>query len=132
MQFHIVYKLTGSNWNVTYYGKTEHHFNVRSSEHLGISHLTGKRVEWKPSVASNHLLLHYRDSDFNNFTILCRYNNRLWLFFQKLILISRDFRFRNKETTLFHYYYLITLRFYQWDLDNFLDNIFWYNKIKLL
>ena len=35
-----------------------HHLNERSSEHIGISHLTGKEVECKPSVVSHHLLLH--------------------------------------------------------------------------
>ena len=37
--------------NVTYYGKSERHLNVRSSAQLGISYLTGKkRVECKPSA----------------------------------------------------------------------------------
>ena len=44
--------------------KTERHLNVRSSEHIDISHLTGKSVECKPSVVSDHLLLYNHDSDF--------------------------------------------------------------------
>ena len=58
-----------------YYSKTEHHLNVRSSEHIGISYLTGKRVECKLSAVSDHLLLNNHDSDFNNLTILDRDNN---------------------------------------------------------
>ena len=38
LQSHLVYKFLSGNCNVTYYGKTEHHLNVRSSEHIGISH----------------------------------------------------------------------------------------------
>ena len=55
LQSHIVYKFSSDNCNVTYYGKTERHLNVRSIEHLGILHLTEKRAECKPSAASNHL-----------------------------------------------------------------------------
>ena len=38
LQSHLVYKFTCANCNVFYYGKTERHLNVRSSEHIGISH----------------------------------------------------------------------------------------------
>ena len=40
LQSHIVYKFSCGNCNVTNYGKTERHLNVRSSEQLGISHST--------------------------------------------------------------------------------------------
>ena len=74
LQSHLVHKFSCGNCNVTYYGKTERHLNVRSSEHIGISHFTEKRVECKPSAVSDHLLLHNHDSDFNDFTILCDNN----------------------------------------------------------
>ena len=35
LQSHTVYKCLFSNCSVTYYGKIEHHLNIRSSEHLG-------------------------------------------------------------------------------------------------
>ena len=75
LQSYLVHKSSCSNCNVTYYGKTERYLNVRSSEHKGISHLTGTRVEWKPSAVSDHFLLHNHDSDFNVFSIICRDNN---------------------------------------------------------
>ena len=78
------------NCNITYYGKTECHLNVRSSEHIGISHLTGKRVESEPSAVSDYLLLHNPDSNFNDFTILCQENNGFRLLLKELLLISRD------------------------------------------
>ena len=45
LQFHLVYKFSCGNYNVTYYGKTERNLNVGSIEHIGISHLIRKRVE---------------------------------------------------------------------------------------
>ena len=54
---------------------TKPHLSARSSEEIGISHVTGKRVECKPSAVSDHLLLQNHDSDFNYFTILCRVDN---------------------------------------------------------
>ena len=57
LQSHLVYNFSCHNHNVTYYNKTERHLNVRSSEHIGISHLTGKRVACKPSAVLDHLLL---------------------------------------------------------------------------
>ena len=98
LQSHLVYKFSCGNCNVTYYGKTERHLSERSSEHIGIPYLTGKRVECKPSAVSDHLLLHNHDSDFNDFTILCRDNNGFRLLIKESILISRDSPVLNKNT----------------------------------
>ena len=97
LQSHLVYKFSCGNCNVTYYGKTERHLNVRSSEHIGISHLTGKRVECKPSAVSDHLLMLNQDSNFNNFPILCRDNNSFRLLLKESILISLDSPVLNKN-----------------------------------
>ena len=43
LQSHTVYKFSCGNCSGIYYGKTERHLNVRSSEHIGISHLTEKK-----------------------------------------------------------------------------------------
>ena len=98
LQSHSVYTFSCSNSNVTYHGKTERHLNARSSEHIGISHLTRKRVECKLSAISDHLFLHSHDNDFNNFTILCRDNNGFRLILKESILISRDSPVLNKST----------------------------------
>ena len=87
-----------SNCNVTYYGKTEHYPNVRSSEHIDTSQLTEKRVECKLSAVSDHLLLHNQDNDFNDFTSLCRDNNGFRLLLKEYILIPRDSPVLNKNT----------------------------------
>ena len=97
LQSHLVYKFSCSNCNVSYYGKTERHLNVRPSEHIGISRLTGKRVECKPSAVSDHLLMLNQDSNFNNFPILCRDNNSFRLLLKESILISLDSPVLNKN-----------------------------------
>ena len=63
-----------------------------------MSHLTGKRVECKPSTVSDHLLLHNHASDFNDFNILCGDNNGFRLLLKESILISRDSPVLNKNT----------------------------------
>ena len=97
-QPHLVYNFSCGNCNVTYYDKTERHLNVRSSEHTGILHLTGKRVECKGSADSDHLLLHNRDSNFNDFTTVCGDNNGFRLSIKESILISGDSSVLNKNT----------------------------------
>ena len=94
LQSHIVYTFSCVNCNVFY---NEDHLNVSSSEYIGISHLTEKSVECKPSAVSDHLLLHNSDSDFNGFTILCRDNNSFRLTLKKCILISRNSPVLNKD-----------------------------------
>ena len=74
------------------------------------------------SAVSDHLLLHNNDSNFNDFTILRRGSNGFRLISKESILISILFLMRTLYP--FHYYYLIKLCYYQWDLANFLYNIF--------
>ena len=98
LQSLLVYRFSCGNCNITYYGKTERHLNVRSSEHIAMSHLTEKREACKRSTVSNHFLLHNHDSDFNNFTLLCRVSNGFRLLLKESILISRDSPVLNKNT----------------------------------
>ena len=88
LQSRIVNIFSCGNYSVTCYGKTEHHLNVRSTEHIRISRLTGKKVECKPSAVSDHLLMLNQDSNFNNFPILCRDNNGFRLLLKESILMS--------------------------------------------
>ena len=41
----LVYKYKCGGCNANYYGKTKRHFKVWICEHLGVSHLTGKKVK---------------------------------------------------------------------------------------
>ena len=98
------------NCNVTYYGKTERHFEVRLSEHLCLSPLTGKRVSnFKPSTVSDHLLLSCHDSDINDLSILTNANNGFKLLIKESLLISRDSPVLNRNCHLFLYNYLINI-----------------------
>ena len=72
----LVYK--GDAYNATYYGKMEHHFKLWSYEHLGISHLTGKKVKIdynKLTTIQEHLLCCNYSLSFKNFSILTRESN---------------------------------------------------------
>ena len=75
LRSHLVYKFSCSSCNAIYYGKTERHLNVRSSEHIGLSPLTGNRVARKPSAISDHL---------------CCENNAFKLSLRDSVLIKRD------------------------------------------
>ena len=100
LQSNLIYKFTCGNCNVTYYGKTERHFKVRLSEHLGLSPLTGKRVSnCKPSAVSDHLLSSCHDSDINDFSILTKANNGFKLLIKESLLISRDSPVLNRNVS---------------------------------
>ena len=54
-----------------YYGKTKPHFYVRAAKHMGISHLTNKRLKnVKPSTISDDLLICDCSINFDDFPIL--------------------------------------------------------------
>ena len=91
LRSHLVLKFSCCSCNATYYGKTEHHLNLRSGEHIGLSPLTGNRVVCKPSAISDHLLLHeHNNSNFDDFSILCCESNAFKLSLTESILIKRD------------------------------------------
>ena len=48
----VLYKYTCSNCNITYIGKSIRHFQVRFSEHLGISKLTNKPYSFNSKTAT--------------------------------------------------------------------------------
>lgn len=63
----IVYKYSCGCCNVTRIGKTMRYLNVRASDHLGVPHLTGRRVAiCHNSRIGDHLL----QSVLDNFVVL--------------------------------------------------------------
>ena len=55
----LVYKYKCGGCDATYYGKIKRHFKIRICEHLGISHITGKKVKIdnnKLTTIQEHLL----------------------------------------------------------------------------
>ena len=73
----LVYKYKCGGCNATHYCKTKHHFKVRVSEHLGISHFTGKKVRIdnnKLTAIQQHLCCIYSPS-YEDFSSLTRESN---------------------------------------------------------
>ena len=98
LRSHIVYKFLCSNCNITYYGETERHLNVRSGEHLSLSALTGKRVNNnKKSAAKDHCLFFNHMGSFEDFSILTYESNPLKLLIKEALLVSRDKPLLNKQ-----------------------------------
>ena len=93
---HIVYKFLCSNCNITYYGETERHLNVRSGEHLSLSALTGKRVNNNKKVKDHCLFFNQMDS-FEDFSILTYESNSFKLLIKEALLVSRDKPLLNKQ-----------------------------------
>ena len=91
-----------SNCKVTYYGKTYRHFFTRSAEHMGISNLTGKRLECvKQSAVSDHLLECNCSIDFDHCDILASDANKFRLLINESLLIKCDQPQLNKIIKLF-------------------------------
>ena len=91
ISLHLVYKFTCSCCNATYYGESERHFFVITSEHLGMTPLTRKRVRNpKKSALFDHILLNGHDASFEDFTILLKENNRFKLHLKESLLIKHD------------------------------------------
>ena len=94
----IVYKFLCSNCNITYYGETKPHFNVRSGEHLSLPALTGKRVNNnKKSAVKEHCLFFNHGGSFEDFSILTYESNPFKLLIKKALLVSRDKPLLNKQ-----------------------------------
>ena len=83
-----VYKNKCSGCNPTYYGKTKHHSKNQICAHLGISHLTGKKVK----IDNNKLMV------IQQHLLCCNYSssNDFKLKIMESLLIARDKRCLNK------------------------------------
>ena len=101
---YIVYSFQCKSCNALYYGKSDRHFHHRACEHLGISHLTGKRYKTpKPSAISDHILHTGHDADIADFKIIVKERSRsaYKLLIRESLLIHRDKPLLNKTTTSF-------------------------------
>ena len=98
----IVYSFKCNSCNAIYYGKTKPYFYVRAAEHMGISHLTNKRLKnVKQSAILDHMLTCECNISFNNFTILSKGSNNINLFTKESLLIARDKPILNKTIKSF-------------------------------
>ena len=107
----LVYQYKCVGCNATYYGKTKCHFKVRICEHIGISHLTEKKVKIdnkKVTMIREHLLCCNYSLSFEDFSILTRKSNDFKLKIMESLLITRDKPIFNKAHSslpveLFHF-----------------------------
>ena len=101
----LVYKYKCGGWNATYYGKIKLCFKFRVCEHLGISHLTGKKVKIdsnKLTAIQEHLLCCNYSPSFEDFSILTRESNDFKLKIMESLLIARDKPILNKADSSLH------------------------------
>ena len=83
----IVYSFKCNSCNTIYYGKTKRHFYVRAVKHIGISHLTNKRLKnVKQSAISDPMLTCVCNINFNNFTILSKDSNNMNLLIKESLV----------------------------------------------
>ena len=85
--------------NATYYGKTKRCFKVRIGDHLGISHLTEKKVKIdnnKLTAIQEHLLCCNYSSSFEDFSILTMESNDFKLKIMESLLIACNKPILNK------------------------------------
>ena len=95
----LFYQCMFGGCNATYYGKTKHHFKIRICEHLGILHLTEKKVKIdnnKPVVIQEHLLCCNYSPSFKDFSILTRECNDFKQKIMESLLTARDKPILNK------------------------------------
>ena len=95
----LVYQYKCGGCNVTYYGKTKHHFKVGICEHLGILHLTEKKVKIdknKLMAIQEYLLCCNYSPSFEDFSFLTRESNDFKLKIMESLLIAHDKAILNK------------------------------------
>ena len=76
------------------------HFNVRISEHIGISPLTKKQVTPKNSSVADHLQFCNHSVSYEDFSILTRENKKFLLELKESLFIMRDKLSLNRNITL--------------------------------
>ena len=86
----VIYKFQCGFCNESYYGECVRHLNVRIREHIGISSLTKKKVKPKGRAVTDHLLLYYHSTPFENFSVLTKENKKFLLELKESLLIMRD------------------------------------------
>ena len=89
----LVCKYKRGGCNATYYRKIKRHFNIRICEHLGISHLTEKKLKIDNNnltAIHEHLLCCNYSPSFADFSILTRESNDFKLKIMESLLFACD------------------------------------------
>ena len=87
----VVYKFQCGLCNESYYGESIRHLDIRSGEHIDVSHLTGKMDKSSNNSAICDYLLHCNFlPSFDNFSVLAHENKKYLLEIKESLLIIRD------------------------------------------
>ena len=86
----LVYNFNCNSCNAEYIGKTKRHYKTRTSEHIGVSPLTGKYVKnnCQTSAVHDHMLFCKRDVCPEEFLILANSSCNFKFEIQESILIK--------------------------------------------
>ena len=104
----VLYKFTCSDCNITYIGKTSRHYQVRYSEHLGISKLTNQPLKYSPASSTavrdhTHFCKH-NANDVGSFKIIGFAKNDYHLKIKESLNILRENPKLNKTVKSFPLY----------------------------
>ena len=95
---HLIYKFQCSNFNITYYGKTEPHLKVRAVEHISTSPFTVKMVHNnKQFSVKNHCFLSGHVRSFVDFTVLNYESHKFKRLIKESLLVTKDKPLLNKQ-----------------------------------
>ena len=86
-----MYKFKCSGCNACYIGQTKRHIHTRISEHIGISHLTGKRIaDPKNSSVFDHAKVCPQKSipKFDNFSVIASEQSEFCLKIKESLIID--------------------------------------------
>ena len=87
----LVYKSKCNICNDIYYGKTKHHFKVRTCLHLDITPLTGRKVKsLKESALFDHIVHTGHNASSDDFETLVKECDEFRLPLRESLLILRD------------------------------------------
>ena len=98
LRSNLVYKYQCSNCNITYYGESERHLEVKGAEHISTSPLTGKRVNNnKKSSVKDHCLLSGHVCSFEDFSVLNYESHKFKRLIKESLLVTKDKPLLNKQ-----------------------------------
>ena len=103
----VLYKFTCSDCNVTYIGKTKRHYQVRFSEHLGLSKLTNKPLKYSTlttTAVRDHLHCCNHNNSPESFKIIGSAKNDYHLKIKESLNILRENPKLNKTVKSFPLY----------------------------
>jgi len=103
----VLYKFTCSDCNVAYIGKTKRHFQVRYSEHLGISKVTNEPLKYNKkstTAVREHIRLCCHSNTHESFKIIGSSKNDYHLKIKESLNILRENPVINKTVKSFPLY----------------------------